>query len=43
MLGEFDFDGLRVSSNRLLFAKQALGVREPGQQLVQCVLELPQR
>ena len=43
MLGELDFDGLGVPSNRLLFAEQALGVREPGQQLVQRVLELPQR
>lgn len=42
MLGELDFDGLGVCSNRLLLAEQALSVREPGQQLVQRMLELPQ-
>ena len=42
MLGEFNFNGLGVSSDRLLFAEQALGVCEPRQQLVQRVLELPQ-
>lgn len=43
MLGEFDLDGFRVSPDRLLLAQQALGVRQPGEELVQGVLELTQR
>lgn len=42
MLGKFNFNGLRVSSHRFLFTEQALGVRQPRQQLIQGVLELAQ-
>lgn len=42
MLGELDLDGLGVSAGLLLLAEQLLRVAHPGQQLVQCVLELAQ-
>lgn len=42
MLGKFNFNGLRVSSHRFLLTEQALGVRQPRQQLIQGVLELAQ-
>jgi hypothetical protein len=42
MLGELDLDGFQVSSDGFLFAQQALGVRQPGQELVQSMLELTQ-
>lgn len=40
MLGELDLDGFGVSSGLPLVVEQFLGVAHPGQQLVQCVLEL---
>lgn len=43
MLGEFNLDGFRVSSDGLLFTQQALGVRQPRKELVQGVLKLTQR
>lgn len=43
MLGELYLDGFGVSSGVFLFIEQLLGVAHPGQQLVQCMLELPQR
>lgn len=43
MLSKFDLDGFWVSSNRFLFTQQALGVRQPCEELVQGVLELTQR
>ena len=42
MLGEFYLDGFGVSSSLPLVIEQLLGVAHPGQQLVQCVLELAQ-
>lgn len=42
MLGELDLDGFGVSAGLLLLAEQLLRVAHPGQQLVQCVLELSQ-
>ena len=42
VLGEFNFNGLRVSSHRLLFTQQALSVCQPGKQLIQGMLELAQ-
>lgn len=43
MLGELNLNGLGVSSDWLLFSQQVLCVCEPHQQLVQGMLELPQR
>lgn len=42
MLSEFYLDGFGVSSSLPLVIEQLLGVAHPGQQLVQCVLELAQ-
>lgn len=42
MLGQLDLDSFGVSAGLLLLAEQLLGVAHPGQQLVQCVLELAQ-
>lgn len=42
MLGELDLHGFGVSSCLPLVTEQLLGVAHPGQQLVQCVLELTQ-
>lgn len=42
MLGELYFDGFGVSSCLPLLVEQLLGVAHPGQQLVQCMLELAQ-
>lgn len=40
MLGELYLNSFGISSSLLLLAEQLLGVAHPGQQLVQCVLEL---
>lgn len=40
MLGKFDLDGFGVSSSLLLLCEQLLCVAHPGQQLIQCMLEL---
>lgn len=42
VLGELYLDGFGVSSSIFLFIEQLLGVAHPGQQLIQCMLELPQ-
>lgn len=42
MLGELYLNGFGVSSSLPLLTKQLLGVAHPGQELVQCVLELTQ-
>lgn len=42
VLGELDLDGFGVSSSLPLFIEQLISVAHPGQQLVQCVLELAQ-
>lgn len=34
VLGKLDLDGLGVSAGRTLLVQQALGVSQPGQQLV---------
>lgn len=42
VLGELYLDGFGVSSSIFLFIEQLLSVAHPGQQLIQCMLELPQ-
>lgn len=42
MLGELYLDGFGVPSSLSLLSEKLLGVAHPGQQLVQCVLELAQ-
>lgn len=42
VLGKLDLDGFGVSCRLFLFAEHLLGVAHPGQQLVQCMLELSQ-
>lgn len=43
MLGELYLDSFGVSPRLPLVIEQLLGVAHPGQQLVQCMLELSQR
>lgn len=42
VLGELYLNGFGVSSGLSLLVEQFLGVAHPGQQLVECVLELAQ-
>lgn len=42
MLGELYLDSFGVSSSLPLLSEELLGVAHPGQQLIQCVLELAQ-
>lgn len=42
MLGELYLNGFGVSSSLPLLIEQLLGVAHPGQELIQCVLELTQ-
>lgn len=42
MLGELYLNGFGVSSSLPLLTEQLLGVAHPGQELIQCVLELTQ-
>lgn len=42
MLGQLNLNGLGVSSCLFLLIEQLLGVVHPGQQLIQCMLELSQ-
>lgn len=42
VLGKLYLDGFGVSSSFSLFVEQLLSVAHPGQQLIQCMLELAQ-
>lgn len=42
VLGELYLDGFGVSSSLPLLIEQLLSVAHPGQQFIQCVLELAQ-
>lgn len=42
MFGELDLDGFGVSSSLSLLVQKLLCVAHPGQQLIQCMLELAQ-